>query len=99
MACMSAERSLAATGEGLRLASGDDTDVASVVVSEVKSMGSCAASCGGEVACDVKSVESPTGAAVHTCRQRAGCGTRGGQVGCRGHGTGSSETLESASTP
>ncbi|KAL1468536.1 hypothetical protein MTO96_041430 [Rhipicephalus appendiculatus] len=50
MACMSAEMSLVATGEGLRLASGDGTDVASVVVPEVKSMGACTASLGGEAA-------------------------------------------------
>ncbi|KAL1446257.1 hypothetical protein MTO96_044638, partial [Rhipicephalus appendiculatus] len=64
MACMSVEMSVVPTGEGLRLASGDDTDVASVVVPEVKSMGACTASLGGEVACEAKSVESPTGAAM-----------------------------------
>ncbi|KAL1486413.1 hypothetical protein MTO96_031399, partial [Rhipicephalus appendiculatus] len=64
MACMSAEMSVVPTGEGLRLASGDDTDVASVVVPEVKSMGACTASLGGEVACEAKSVESPTGASM-----------------------------------
>ncbi|KAL1434933.1 hypothetical protein MTO96_011332 [Rhipicephalus appendiculatus] len=64
MPCMTAGRSLAATGEGLRLASGDDTDVASVVEPEVKSMRECTASLGAEAACDSKSVESPTGAAM-----------------------------------
>ncbi|KAH8034473.1 hypothetical protein HPB51_024652 [Rhipicephalus microplus] len=60
MVCRTVERSLAATGEELRLSSGDGTDVARVMLHEAKSKGACTASLGKKVVCEAKSVEPPS---------------------------------------
>ncbi|KAH8030597.1 hypothetical protein HPB51_010428 [Rhipicephalus microplus] len=63
MACRTVQSSLVATGEELRLSSGDGTDVAPGMVPEAKSKGACTASLGKEAVCEAKSVESPCGLA------------------------------------
>ncbi|KAH7964377.1 hypothetical protein HPB51_027386 [Rhipicephalus microplus] len=63
MACRTMQSSLAATGEELRLSSGDVTDVAPGMVPEAKSKGACKASLGKEAVCEAKSVESLCGLA------------------------------------
>ncbi|KAH8025208.1 hypothetical protein HPB51_004749 [Rhipicephalus microplus] len=63
MACRTVQSSLAATGEELRLSSGDGTHVAPGMVPEAKSKGACTASLDKEAVCEAKSVESPCGLA------------------------------------